>query len=116
MCRQDRRRTRNTRSSWVAPLPRRVRPRAIPGPLAVAARAATLVGHAFNPDGIGWQLMASLGRVLLGFGIAVGAGVPLGLLIGLLPRLNRVLDPYIQILKPISPLAWMPARALRPER
>ncbi len=81
---------------------------AIPGPAAVAARAATLIGHAFNPDGIGWQLMASLGRVLLGFGIAVGIGVPMGLLIGLLPRLNRVLDPYIQILKPISPLAWMP--------
>jgi nitrate/nitrite transport system permease protein len=81
---------------------------AIPGPAVVAARAATLLSHAFNPDGIGWQLMASLGRVLLGFAIAAGIGVPLGLLIGLLPRLNKVLDPYIQILKPISPLAWMP--------
>jgi nitrate/nitrite transport system permease protein len=81
---------------------------AIPGPAAVAARSVTLFSHAFSPDGIGWQLIASLGRVLLGFAIAVGIGVPVGLLIGLLPRLNRVLDPYIQILKPISPLAWMP--------
>jgi nitrate/nitrite transport system permease protein len=81
---------------------------AIPGPAAVAARAAALFSHAFSPDGIGWQLIASIGRVLLGFAIAVCIGVPLGLLIGMLPRLNKVLDPYIQILKPISPLAWMP--------
>jgi nitrate/nitrite transport system permease protein len=61
-----------------------------------------------NDKGIGIQLAYSLGRVLLGFGLAALAAVPLGFLIGMSPLVYRALDPFIQILKPVSPLAWMP--------
>ncbi len=65
-----------------------------------------------NDKGIGIQLAYSLGRVLLGFGLAALFAVPLGFLIGMSPLVYRALDPFIQILKPVSPLAWMPLGAL----
>ncbi|MGY5394191.1 nitrate ABC transporter permease [Acinetobacter sp. NigerLNRRAM0016] len=61
-----------------------------------------------NDKGIGVQLMHSLGRVAIGFLLAVMVAIPVGFLIGNSPLLYKVLDPFIQILKPISPLAWMP--------
>jgi nitrate/nitrite transport system permease protein len=61
-----------------------------------------------NDRGIGIQLAYSLGRVAVGFVAALLVAVPLGFLIGMSPLLYRALDPFIQILKPISPLAWMP--------
>src|SRR5204863_8536818 len=61
-----------------------------------------------NDKGIGIQLAYSLGRVLLGFALAALAAVPLGFLIGMSPLISKALDPFIQVLKPISPLAWMP--------
>ncbi len=61
-----------------------------------------------NDKGIGIQLAYSLGRVGLGFLLAALAAIPLGFLIGLSPLVHGALDPFIQVLKPISPLAWMP--------
>jgi nitrate/nitrite transport system permease protein len=61
-----------------------------------------------NDKGIGIQLAYSLGRVGLGFALAALVAVPLGFLIGLSPLAYRALNPFIQVLKPISPLAWMP--------
>jgi len=61
-----------------------------------------------NDKGIGIQLGHSLGRVGLGFLLAILLAVPLGFLIGMSPLIYRALDPFIQVLKPISPLAWMP--------
>jgi nitrate/nitrite transport system permease protein len=61
-----------------------------------------------NDKGIGIQLGYSLGRVGLGFLLAVAVAVPLGFVIGMSPLMFRALDPFIQVLKPISPLAWMP--------
>jgi nitrate/nitrite transport system permease protein len=61
-----------------------------------------------NDKGIGVQLAYSIGRVLLGFALAALVAIPAGFLIGMSPLVYRALDPYIQILKPISPLAWMP--------
>ena len=61
-----------------------------------------------NDKGILIQLGHSLGRVGLGFLLACLVAVPLGFVIGMSPLLSRALDPFIQILKPISPLAWMP--------
>ena len=61
-----------------------------------------------NDKGIGIQLAHSLGRVALGFGLACLFAIPLGFVIGMSPLLSRALDPFIQVLKPISPLAWMP--------
>jgi nitrate/nitrite transport system permease protein len=61
-----------------------------------------------NDKGIGLQLAYSLARVGLGYLIAALVAIPLGFLIGMSPLVYRALDPYIQVLKPISPLAWMP--------
>ena len=86
---------------------------AMPGPLEVGA---VLWGHIKRPfydngpndKGVGIQLAFSVARVAGGYLLAVLVAVPLGFLIGMSPLLNRALDPFIQILKPISPLAWMP--------
>ena len=61
-----------------------------------------------NDKGIGIQLAYSLSRVGLGFLLAALVAIPLGFVIGLSPMVHRALDPFIQVLKPISPLAWMP--------
>jgi nitrate/nitrite transport system permease protein len=61
-----------------------------------------------NDKGIGIQLVYSLGRVGLGFLIAALVAIPLGFVIGMSPLIYRALNPFIQVLKPISPLAWMP--------
>lgn len=61
-----------------------------------------------NDKGIGLQLAYSLARVGLGYLIAALVAIPLGFVIGMSPLLYRALDPFIQVLKPISPLAWMP--------
>jgi len=61
-----------------------------------------------NDKGIGIQLAYSLGRVLSGFALAALVAIPLGFVIGMSPLMFKALNPYIQVLKPISPLAWMP--------
>ena len=76
----------------------------------------TIGGHLANPfydngpndKGILIQLAHSLGRVGLGFLLAALVAVPLGFVIGMSRVLYTALDPFIQVLKPISPLAWMP--------
>jgi len=61
-----------------------------------------------NDKGIGIQLGHSLGRVAAGYFLALLVAVPLGFVIGMSPLLYQALNPFIQVLKPISPLAWMP--------
>ena len=61
-----------------------------------------------NDKGIAIQLGYSLARVGLGFLLAVLVAIPMGFVIGMSPLLRRAFDPFIQVLKPISPLAWMP--------
>ena len=61
-----------------------------------------------NDKGIAIQLSHSLARVGLGFLLACLVAIPLGFVIGMSPLLRRAFDPFIQVLKPISPLAWMP--------
>ena len=61
-----------------------------------------------NDKGVGIQLGHSLGRVALGYLLAAAVAIPLGFVIGMSPLIYRALDPFIQVLKPISPLAWMP--------
>ena len=77
---------------------------------------STVLSHLSNPfynngpndKGIAIQLAHSLGRVGLGFALACLVAIPLGFVIGMSPLLRRAFDPFIQVLKPISPLAWMP--------
>ena len=61
-----------------------------------------------NDKGIGIQIAYSLARVMGGFLLAALVAIPVGFMIGMSPMLYRALDPFIQVLKPISPLAWMP--------
>jgi len=84
-----------------------------PTPAQMAAAAARHLADPFyangpNDKGIAIQLAHSLGRVALGFLLACVVAVPLGFVIGMSPLLQRAFDPFIQVLKPISPLAWMP--------
>lgn len=86
---------------------------AMPGPLDVASKLWEHLSQPFydkgpNDKGLGIQIGYSIGRVLVGYLIAVAVAIPLGFLIGMSPLMHKALDPYIQILKPISPLAWMP--------
>jgi len=61
-----------------------------------------------NDKGLGIQLAYSLVRVMAGYLLAALVAIPLGFLIGMSPTTYRAFDPFIQVLKPISPLAWMP--------
>ncbi len=61
-----------------------------------------------NDKGIGWQLLHSLARVGAGFGLAALVGIPLGFLMGMSRNMQHAFSPLIQILKPVSPLAWLP--------
>ncbi len=70
--------------------------------------AAPFYDNGPNDKGIGLQLGYSLGRVALGYLLAAVVAIPLGFVIGMSPLVYRALDPFIQVLKPISPLAWMP--------
>ncbi|MFG1296152.1 MULTISPECIES: nitrate ABC transporter permease [Xanthobacter] len=86
---------------------------AMPGPLEVMQKLWVALSDPFydngpNDKGLGLQLLYSIGRVAIGYGLAVLVAVPLGFLIGMSPLAYRALDPFIQVLKPISPLAWMP--------
>ena len=58
--------------------------------------------------GIGWLLMASLRRVLIGFLLGAVVAIPVGFLIGMSRQAMMALNPIIQIFKPVSPLAWLP--------
>jgi nitrate/nitrite transport system permease protein len=86
---------------------------AMPGPIEVGRVLAGHLAHPFydhgpNDKGVGTQLAFSLARVLLGFGLAAIVAIPLGFLIGMSPLAGAALNPFIQVLKPVSPLAWMP--------
>jgi nitrate/nitrite transport system permease protein len=58
--------------------------------------------------GIFWQILESLKRVFAGFTLAIIFGVPLGLFVGMSKSAQYAFNPFIQILKPVSPLAWLP--------
>ena len=84
-----------------------------PSPLVTWHSAQKVFAHPFydngpNDVGIGWNLLASLQRVAYGFGLAALAGIPLGFAIGRVQFLNRMLSPLISLLRPVSPLAWLP--------
>jgi nitrate/nitrite transport system permease protein len=86
---------------------------AMPGPAEVGAKIWEHLKNPFydrgsNDKGVGIQLAFSIARVAAGYLVAVAVSVPIGFLIGMSPLMSRALDPFIQVLRPISPLAWMP--------
>jgi nitrate/nitrite transport system permease protein len=84
-----------------------------PTPAATFGEAVKLFSDPFysngpNDQGIGWNILFSLQRVALGFGLAAAVGIPLGFIIGRFEFANRMVSPLISLLKPVSPLAWLP--------
>ena len=61
-----------------------------------------------NDQGVGWNVLASLQRVALGFGLAAVVGIPVGFAVGRFSFLSRMCNPLISLLRPVSPLAWLP--------
>ncbi|MDO8266437.1 MAG: nitrate ABC transporter permease [Moraxellaceae bacterium] len=85
----------------------------LPGPMATWEAAKTLFADPFyqngpNDQGIGWNILRSLGRVGLGFGMAAAIGIPFGFMLGRFRFLNDMASPIISLLRPVSPLAWLP--------
>ena len=85
----------------------------LPGPISTFKAAVILFSDPFyangpNDQGIGWNIVSSLQRVALGFGMAAIVGIPLGFMIGRFEFLNRMTAPIISLLRPVSPLAWLP--------
>jgi len=79
-----------------------------PGPLAVAAG----IGELAEQGLLVRYVVASLFRVTIGFGLALAVGIPLGLLLGWFERAFVALNPLLQVLRPISPIAWIPIAIL----
>jgi len=84
-----------------------------PTPAATFDAAVKLFADPFyrngpNDQGIGWNILNSLARVGVGFGLAALVGIPLGFIIGRFEFANRMVSPLIALLKPVSPLAWLP--------
>jgi len=85
----------------------------LPGPLKTWESALQVFAHPFyvngpNDQGIGWNVLRSLSRVAIGFGMAALVGIPAGFLIGRFAFLSRMSSPIISLLRPVSPLAWLP--------
>lgn len=85
----------------------------LPNPIVTAQSAIELFAHPFyiesaNDQGIGWNILSSLGRVGTGFGLAALIGIPLGFIIGRVKFIRDMMAPIISILRPVSPLAWLP--------
>ncbi|HEY9210501.1 MAG TPA: nitrate ABC transporter permease [Methylotenera sp.] len=85
----------------------------LPGPLKTWHSAVELFSDPFynngpNDMGVGWNILNSLKRVALGFGMAAMIGIPIGFIIGRFEFANRMAAPVISLLKPVSPLAWLP--------
>ena len=84
-----------------------------PSPLVTGKQALTVFADPFyskgpNDQGVGWNVLASLQRVAMGFGLAALVGIPAGFAIGRFEFLARMFNPLISLLRPVSPLAWLP--------
>jgi nitrate/nitrite transport system permease protein len=86
---------------------------ALPGSFATLKVLWQLVSHPFydngpNDKGIGIQLFSSIVRVFIGFGLGSLVAIPMGVLIGANDVCKKLFYPLVQLLRPVSPLAWFP--------
>ena len=93
--------------------PEKEKVKGVPGPMTVAEKAWVELNEAFvikgtNDHGIAFLVGYTVSRFAVGFLVASGVAILVGIILGLNQMLFRALNPFIQILKPISPLAWMP--------
>jgi len=87
--------------------------KSIPSPVETFRQALDVFSDPFyrngpNDQGVGWNVLSSLKRVAMGFGLAAAVGIPAGFMIGRFEFLNRMFNPLISLLRPVSPLAWLP--------
>lgn len=85
----------------------------IPSPKDTFVQAVQIFSDPFyskgpNDQGVGWNVLSSLKRVAMGFGMAAIVGIPVGFMIGRFNFLSRMFNPLISLLRPVSPLAWLP--------
>jgi nitrate/nitrite transport system permease protein len=85
----------------------------IPSPYETGLQAVDIFSDPFyrkgpNDQGVGWNVLMSLERVAVGFGLAALVGIPAGFVIGRFTFLSRMFNPLISLLRPVSPLAWLP--------
>ena len=85
----------------------------LPSPSKTLASAIAVFSNPFyskgpNDQGIGWNILMSLQRVGIGFGLAAVIGIPLGFILGRFHFANAMASPIISLLRPVSPLAWLP--------
>ena len=85
----------------------------IPSPTETFKQAMLIFSDPFyrkgpNDQGVGWNILASLERVAVGFGLAAVVGIPVGFMVGRFEFLSRMFNPLISLLRPVSPLAWLP--------
>jgi nitrate/nitrite transport system permease protein len=86
---------------------------ALPAPSRIWMEAKDLILHPFFVNGtqdigLGWRVLTSLQRVVIGFTLAAGVGVMLGCLVGQSDWAMHALDPIFQVLRTVPPLAWLP--------
>lgn len=85
----------------------------LPTPFVTAKALGAMLSKPFfvNSDGsmgVGNLVIASLGRVFMGFGAASLIAIPLGIVVGSVPVAKRIIDPIASLMRPVSPLAWFP--------
>ena len=85
----------------------------IPSPKDTLLQAVVLFSDPFysngpNDQGVGWNVLSSLKRVAMGFGLAAIVGIPVGFMIGRFTFLSHMFNPLISLMRPVSPLAWLP--------
>ena len=83
-----------------------------PTPLASFRVTVELLRNAFTrvdgTPGIGFQVLASMRRIAIGFSLSAAVAIPAGVLIGVSPTIRKLFDPIVQVLRPVSPLVWFP--------
>jgi len=86
--------------------------RDFPTPLASLRVSLELLRNAFTKvdgtPGIGFQVLASMRRIAVGFSLSAAVAIPAGILIGVSPTIRKQFDPIVQVLRPVSPLVWFP--------
>jgi nitrate/nitrite transport system permease protein len=85
----------------------------LPGPFTTLRTLAQMLADPFydngpNDKGIGIQLVSSIGRVFAGFALGSLVAIPAGVLMGASSTCRRLFNPLVQLLRPVSPLAWFP--------
>jgi nitrate/nitrite transport system permease protein len=98
--------------SWVA-ISTAAQPSPIPGPWSTVPLLISLVADPFTQSGplgkgLGWLVLNSLGTVAAGFALGSAFAIPMGILMGSRQGFRRVVNPIAQVLRPVSPLAWLP--------